>query len=100
MTTQTLTPIQLREARSDNMLLSGILPVYDYDEQYWVKSQFSNKKYKTTLNSCSCPDFKRGYICKHILLLKKSLEEQTPKEEIKCLKCSSNNRLLNRTLLI
>lgn len=95
--TQTLTPIQLREARSDNMLLSGILPVYDYDEQYWVKSQFSNKKYKTTLHSCTCPDFKNGYICKHILLLKKTLEGQNPQEKEKCLKCGSNNLKKNGT---
>ncbi len=32
MTTQKLTPIPIREARSDNMLLSGILPIDDYDE--------------------------------------------------------------------
>lgn len=95
--TTTLTPIQLREARSDNMLLSGILPVYDYDEQYWVKSQFSNKKYKTTLNSCSCPDNKRGYICKHILLLKKTLAEQNPQDKEKCLKCGSKNLKKNGT---
>lgn len=95
--TTTLTPIQLREQKSDNMLLSGILPVYDYDEQYWVKSQFSNKKYKTTLNSCSCPDNKAGYICKHILLLKKTLEEETPKEKEKCLKCGSENLKKNGT---
>jgi len=97
MITQTLTPIQLRNERSDNMLLAGILPVYDYDEQYWVKSQFSNKKYKTTLNSCTCPDFKKGYICKHILLLKKTLDEQTSTDKEKCLKCGSKSLKKNGT---
>lgn len=97
MTTETLTPIQLREQRSSYMADLGIMPVYDYDEQYWIKSQFSNKKYKTTINSCSCPDNKAGYICKHILLLKKTLDEQNPKDKEKCLKCSSNNLKKNGT---
>jgi transposase-like protein len=95
--TQTLTPLQLREQRSSYMADLGISPIYDYDEQYWVKSQFTSKKYKTTLNSCSCPDNKKGYICKHILLLKKTLEEQNPQDKEKCLKCGSKNRKKNGT---
>lgn len=98
--TTTLTPIQLREQRTNLMLDLGIMPIYDYDEQYWVKSQFSNKKYKTTLNSCSCPDNKAGYICKHILLLKKTLDEQKPKEDIKCLNCLSHNLKRNGTRVV
>ena len=85
----TTTPLQEREQRSNLMLESGILPIYHYDNQYWIKSQFHNKKYKTTSESCSCPDNKKGYICKHILLLKKQIEK--PKIKQKCLKCSSDN---------
>ena len=87
--TQALTPIQEREQRSMIMLDCGILPIYHYNNQYWVKSQFYDKKYKTTLNSCSCPDNKKGYICKHILLLKKQIEK--PKIKQKCLNCKSDN---------
>ena len=87
--TQTLTPLQEREIKSINMLDNGILPIYHYDNQYWVKSQFYDKKYKTSVNKCSCPDNKKGYICKHILLLKKT--NNKPKLKPKCLKCSSEN---------
>jgi transposase-like protein len=95
--TQTLTPLQLREMRTNTMLDIGITPIYDYDENYWVQSQNSSKKYKTTLNSCSCPDNKAGFICKHILLLKKHLDKESVTDEIKCLNCSSNNLKKNGT---
>lgn len=81
------TPIQERKARSDLMLEAGISPVHDYEGNYIIKSQNSNKKYKTTISSCSCLDNKEGYVCKHILLLKKHLDKQNPKTKEKCLKC-------------
>ncbi len=73
------------------MYSSGITPVPIFDENYWVKSQFTDKEYQTSLSSCTCPDNKTGYVCKHILLLKGHLNDNNKK----CLKCGSENVVKN-----
>ena len=87
--TQT-TPLQEREHRTGLMIQSGISPIYYYDNNYLVKSQFTDKKYKTALSSCSCPDNKKGYVCKHIILLKSHLDEKHT-----CPKCKNNKIVKN-----
>ena len=78
------------------MSQNGIKPVYDCNDQYWIKSQYTSRKYKATLNSCTCPDNKKGYVCKHIILLK---DHVRPKDTIiqKCVKCSSEKIVKNGT---
>ena len=83
----TINPIQPRLEKSNIMIDTGITPIPIWDNNYWVKSQFSNKEYQTSLKSCSCPDNKAGYICKHILVLKKHLNNN----DKKCSKCGSHN---------
>ncbi len=83
----TTKPIQPRLQKSNIMIDIGITPVPIFDENYWVKSQFTEQKYQTSLNSCTCPDNKAGYVCKHILLLKEHLNNN----DKKCSNCSSEN---------
>ena len=89
-----LTPMQERTERTVLMAQNGIKPVYDHSGQYWIKSQHSNKKYRTTLNGCTCPDNKKGYVCKHILLLKDHLELANVPVQ-KCPKCDSERIVRN-----
>ena len=84
-----ITPMQERILRTEQMLNAGITHVHNYGNNYLIQSQRINKKYETTLNSCTCPDNQKGYVCKHILLLKKHVVEQTPKHTNKCPKCDS-----------
>lgn len=69
---------QLRKARSELMIESGLKPVIDGFNEYLIPSQTDKgKKYKVTIKngwySCECPDNKEGNLCKHILFLKTHL---------------------------
>ena len=89
-------PIQLRKQRRDLMTQNGIKPVYDSNDQYWIKSQYSSRKYRTSLTNCSCPDHKTGYVCKHILLLQEFLKPESVVKQL-CLKCNSSQLVKNGT---
>lgn len=65
---------ETRKARSQEMLNSGIQPVKNTFNEYFIPSQSSDKKYKVTIKnkwySCECKDNQEGNMCKHILFLK------------------------------
>jgi len=82
------TKYTLRKARSEDMLKSGVEPVKDGFNEYWIPSQTDRgKKYKVTIKngwySCDCPDNKEGNLCKHILLLKTFLAIQFKNQELR-----------------
>lgn len=66
---------QPRKTKAIEMLKSGVEPVKDGFNEYFIPSQSNkNKKYKVAIKngwySCECPDNQAGNLCKHILLLK------------------------------
>lgn len=66
---------ETRKARSLDMLKSGVEPIKNGFNEYFILSQVEkNVKYKVTIKncwySCECPDNKDGNLCKHILFLK------------------------------
>ncbi len=67
---------ETRKQRSLDMLKSGVEPIKDGFNEYFIPSQTDkNKKYKVTIKdgwySCECPDnSQHRNLCKHILLLK------------------------------
>ena len=69
------TKYETRKQRSMDMLKSGIEPIKNGFNEYFIPSQFDkNTKYKVSIKngwySCECPDNKEGNLCKHILFLK------------------------------
>jgi transposase-like protein len=95
---------ETRKARSLDMLKSGVEPVNDGHNEYWIPSQTDKtKKYKITIKngwySCECPDNKEGNLCKHILFLKTYFAIRFKAQEIKsqisishpCPTCNSSN---------
>jgi len=95
---------KLRKARSLKMLNSGVEPVKNGFNEYYIPSQNNPKiKYKVTIKggwySCECPDNQKGNLCKHILLLKTFLAIKLQTKEIKqnisitrpCPHCESKN---------
>ena len=65
---------ETRKARSMDMLKSGVEPIKNGFNEYFIPSQFDkNVKYKVSIKngwySCECPDNKDGNLCKHILLI-------------------------------
>jgi len=79
------TPYQLRKERALNMAQAGIEPAIDGENIFGISSQFENgKKYKIEMKGsgwcdCSCPDNKKGNLCKHIILLKLWLQSRENK---------------------
>ena len=87
------------------MLKSGIEPIKDGFNEYWIPSQTDkNKKYKITIKdgwySCECLDNSQNRnLCKHILFLKTYFALTLKAKEIKqsisvtkpCPYCNSNN---------
>lgn len=101
---------QTRKARSIQMLKSGVEPIKDGFNEYYIPSQIEkNKKYKITIKdgwySCECPDNQDGNLCKHILLLKTYLAIKLQAKNIKqnisitkpCPYCESNNIIKDGT---
>jgi len=95
---------QKRKDKSDAMMSSGIEPIKDGFNEYFIPSQSDkSKKYKVTINkgwySCQCPDnSKNHFLCKHILLLKtyfaitlKSREQPKITASNPCPHCASLN---------
>ena len=92
-----------RKVKSLEMLKSGIEPVKDGFNEYFIPSQSEQgKKYKVRISngwySCECPDNSNGNLCKHILLLKTYLALKFKAQELKhtisvtkpCPYCESN----------
>lgn len=95
---------QARKQRSLQMLQSGVEPIKNGFNEYYIPSQNNTKiKYKVTIKngwySCECPDNKKGNLCKHILLLKTFLAIKLKAQNIKknvsitkpCPYCESHN---------
>src|SRR3989338_8723525 len=95
---------ETRKARSLDMLKSGVEPIKNGFNKYFIPSQYEkNKKYKVAIKngwySCECPDNKDGNLCKHILLLKTYFALKFKAQEIKhsisiatpCPHCESQN---------
>ena len=66
---------ETRKAKSLDMLKSGVEPIKDGFNEYFIPSQVEkNVKYKVSIKngwySCECPDNKDDNLCKHILFLK------------------------------
>lgn len=80
----TTTPYELRHERSIQMAQSGLKPAIYNENTYLVPSQtLASVNYKVTLNSngwfrCSCPDNRKGNLCKHILFLTAWLRGEKP----------------------
>lgn len=100
---------QARKQRSMDMLNSGVEPVKNGFNEYFVPSQTENKKYKVTIKdkwySCECLDNKEGNLCKHILFLKTYFAIKLQNKEVKenvsitkpCPHCESKNILKDGT---
>ena len=66
------TKYETRKARSMEMLKSGVEPIKDGFNEYYIPSQFDkNRRYKITINhgwyNCECPDNKESKFFKHTL---------------------------------